>query len=217
VNEGVSIETITPLGASDSDVRVILRGKNATPVTISDVKNDLSAQVAFYVEPMQERAAAQQEALEAMFQGRDKKPEVAPMENKRFEVAFKFVKEKETEETGETEESEKPAETEAAEGTEGTALEERGVLFVYALEPQNFFIKHIWAVREAMENVVFSVTTGEAGNSVKCSQNETPLEAWRKDPEIGDQLDAIQIQDLSARDLLFSKGKKRPESPDASQ
>ncbi|MDA0708763.1 MAG: FapA family protein [bacterium] len=225
VYEGVMIEMIGPLEAGDLELKVRVSGRATGPVSIQDVKKDLAVDVAAYVEPMKERATAQEAAIEAMFKDRENKPPVTAWVNKRFEVEFQFVKEAGEESDGEAvegaDENEKPqakeakpAETPAPGSKPETAdlsLPERGVLFVYALEPQNYFLKHVWAVRDQLKNVAFSVAQSETGCSVTYARNDAPLKSWRSNPEIVEFLEATQIQTLTARTLLFGTDKKQKE------
>jgi len=188
VHQGVSIEAIMPLDAGDLETKVFLRGKDVPPVAIQDLKRDLTQQVTDYVEPRKERAAAQEEALAQMFKDRENKPTVSAMVNRRFEVSFLF------------------AGTDPEEKTDLT-LPERGVLFVYALEPQKFYLKHIWAVREPLKNVSFVVSGEALKRSVTYTKNVTPLPSWKGDEEVKAHLEGIEVQTLSARALIFGPEK----------
>ena len=184
VHQGVSIEAILPLDTDVLETKVFLRGKDDVPVAIQDLKRDLTQQVTDYAEPRKERAAAQEEALAQIFKDRENKPTVSTMANRRFEAAFLFAGKEPEEKTDLT-------------------LPERGVLFVYALEPQKFYLKHIWAVREPLKNVSFVVSGEALKRSVTYTKNATPLLSWKGDEEVQAHLDGIEVQTLSARALML--------------
>jgi uncharacterized protein (DUF342 family) len=188
VHQGVSIEAIQPLGADDGETKVYLRRTDVPPVTIQDLKRSLTQEVTAYVEPRKERAAAQEAALAQMFKDRENKPTVSALKNKRFEMAFIFAR------------------TEPEESAD-LALPERGVLFVYASDPQKFYLKHVWAVREPLKNVSFVVSGEDAKRSVTYTKNTTPVASWHRDEEIKAHLGGIEVQRLSAEALIFGPEK----------
>lgn len=183
----VLVELATSLNDEDMEQKVTLPGKGGNS-TLNMIKQELAQTVKAFVELREEQVAEKKAAIEQMFEGRDDKPPMPEMPNKRFHMSFLFVKEAAS--------TDEPA---------GKALPMAGTAYVYARNPQQFYLKRTWTVREAMQNVSLLIRRGEAHPEVHVASNETPVVPWHRTAEVLEDMVAVEVLGVNARALLFGK------------
>ena len=186
---GFAIQYVNAASAQDLEAKVLLRtGKDREEKPLKEIKQGLTEAVNEYVEPLAEQIEDRKQALEKMFEGREKKPEAPTIPNKAFQTEVTFADK---------------SEGDPAEDAGGQKLPMDGVLFVNSRDPQAFFPKRIWRVKEPMKNVDISIEQDESGCNVKHSSITTQPTSWQKDVQVREQLDTIHVLGRSASEHLL--------------
>ena len=183
---GVCIQLVSELEEEDLEKTVVLQG--AGPCTLQQVKGQLDGELKEFLQDREEQISEKKAALEQMFEGRDQMPTLPQVDNRCFEANFAVVKEAEGEGEGE--------------GASGNILPMSGALCVYAQEPQTYYLKRLWPISDRMENVTLKISREEGDPVVSVISNEIALERWQASPEILEELETIQVLDLTGRAIL---------------
>ncbi len=184
---GFTVEQVSALTAQDAEAKVQLKtGKDRNDKPLKEIKQQLTEAVNAYVEPLAEKIEEQKQAIDKMFEGREKTPEAPKIPNKAFHTELTFS----------------ATETETAQEG-GQKLPVDGILFVNSRDPQSFFLKRIWKVKDPLKNVDISIEEDESGCQVKHANITIEPTAWQKDPQVREQLETIHILGRSAAEHLL--------------
>lgn len=190
VYPGVFVELILPLSADDLEQPVYRRTEKGSSDRLQEIKSALAKRVSDYLASRQEGVEERKQALDQMFKGQEKRPPPPTIPNKRFQVELVFP---ETEAEGMA----------TGEATEGETLSMEGILYVYAGDPQTFYLKRRGKIKEPSKGVVLSLEKSDRGFVFRQAPNKDRLTSWQKDTEVTEKLDAVQVMGRSARKLLL--------------
>lgn len=185
---GGTVEFVRLLEAGDLERPVNRRTGKGSPLPLKEIKQELAKRVSDYLTPRQEAVEERKQALDQMFKGQENRPQAPTIPNKQFRIALTFPEEEDKE---------------SSEDTEGWTLAMDGALFVYARDPQTFYLKQRGTLKEPRKNVVLSVEKSESGFVFRCAPNKVHLTSWQQDAEVVEQLESVQVMGQSAKKLLL--------------
>ena len=162
---------------------------------LRDVKTLLSKQMNEYIAEQKEQIESRRKAIEQMFKGREKRPKMPTMPRRKFQVDLAFH-----EEQGEDAPKSKGKAKDLA-----SAITRDARLYAYSNNPGTFYITLNAAIRYEIENVTLALAGEEGSLELSIARNRRPIVPWQQDKEVLNRLDQIEIQELSAKDLLAGR------------
>ena len=185
VYPGVTVETIRPLDARDAELTVQRKTAKGGAVPLKEIADELASAVEGYLAPRREALEDRQQALDQMFEGRQKRPEAPQVPNRRFQAEVLILGRGDTSAVADT-----------------VTLPMEGLLCVYARNPQTFYLTVMGKIKEPLRHVALQAKKADQGFVFEAAQG-AEIPPWQQDTEILEELEMVRVLGESARDLLL--------------